>query len=110
MTTPHPTPVHPVACFIFRDWKSVLNTTRLPLQTRTAYAVEIARFLRYCQILHAPVCRPRAREYAALIPVPSARPLAREALRWFFHSGQTDPAPVRRSRPRARRLDAWRCA
>lgn len=68
------------------DWPSALATAKLPPATRIHFATEISRFLRYCAILELPATPRHARTYLARIPVPSARPLAQQALRWFFHA------------------------
>jgi hypothetical protein len=69
---------------LFPHWEAALMASSIVPERRWRFATEISRFLRYCHILDAPVTKPRAREYLAKVPLLSARPLAREALRWFF--------------------------
>lgn len=85
LTCPPPSAGRPV---LFLNWQQALATSQLSPGARGAFATEISRFLRYCEILQAPVNYQRARSYLARIPVPSARPIARQALRWFFQTAQ----------------------
>lgn len=87
---PPPSAGRPV---FFLNWQQALATAPLSPGARGSLATEIGRFLRYCEILQAPVTYPRARAYLARIPVPSARPIARQALRWFFHAAHQTAAP-----------------
>jgi hypothetical protein len=97
----------------FPNWKAALAIAKLPPDRRWQYATEISRFLRYCQILRAVVTAKRSREYLSIVPLVSARPNARLALRWFFqtarlaescgrrtpaHSGGHRPMPAKASR------------
>ena len=68
----------------YLHWRRGLFASALPAERRCRFAVEIGRFLKYCEILQVPVSRRQAREYLGIIPLFSARPEAREALRWFF--------------------------
>ncbi len=70
----------------FSRWKAALAASKSSAGQRWRFATEISRFLRYCQILNATVTRPRAREYLSIVPLVSARPDARLALRWFFEA------------------------
>jgi hypothetical protein len=72
----------------FPRWRAVLAASKLSVDQRWRFATEIRRFLKYCQILNAPVNRPRAREYLTIVPLVSARPDARQALRWFFRTAR----------------------
>lgn len=102
----------------FPGWKAALASARLRPELRWRFTTEISRFLRYCQILHAPVTVPRSREYLAIVPLPAARPEAREALRWYFATARAvaralfHPHAAGRSRRggAGRRLDARRTA
>jgi hypothetical protein len=77
---------------LFQTWQQTLATAPLPPGARGSFGTEIGRFLRYCEILQAPVTSSRARSYLARIPVPAARPLARQALRWFFQTARRSAA------------------
>ena len=79
-----PRPQQPV---VFPAWPAALARIPLPPAERTRYTTEISRFLRYCEILGAPVTAARSREYLAIVPLPVARPIARLALRWYFKTG-----------------------
>jgi hypothetical protein len=90
----------------FPNWKAALATAKLTPDRRWQYATEISRFLRYCQILRAAVTAKRSREYLSIVPLVSARPNARLALRWFFQTarvaetcGGRTPADSGRHRP-----------
>jgi hypothetical protein len=89
---------------ISRRWRYTLAKAPLRPSLRGLYANEISRFLRYCEILHTPVTFARAREYVRIIPLPRSRPLAREALRWFFQFGPGGIFPLRRAPARDRPL------
>jgi hypothetical protein len=106
----HDAPAPPSADSISRRWKYTLAKAHLRPSLRGLYANEISRFLRYCAILHAPVTSTRAREYLTIVPLPRCRPLAREALRWFFHTGLSGIAPTHRVRAGARRMAPWSSA
>lgn len=75
-------------------WRHALRQTRLPADRRWRFATEIHRFLRYCEILQVPPSRAHARNYLATVPLASARPEARLALRWFLQIAPR-PAPTR---------------
>jgi hypothetical protein len=100
----------PSAGSISRRWKYTLAKAPLRPSLRGLYANEISRFLRYCEILRAPVTSARAREYVRIVPLARCRPVAREALRWFFHTGLNRIAPSHRTRPVARRIAIWPAA
>ena len=72
----------------FPRWWATLATAKLSADERWRYATEIRRFLKYCQILNAPMNRSRAREYLAIVPLVAARPDARCALRWYFRAAR----------------------
>jgi hypothetical protein len=103
----HPTPrrfAHiPPDSSVF-PWKDALAATRLSPFERGRYAIEIQRFLRYCEVLELPVDPSNAREYLAIVPLLSARPHARRALRWYFRAARRFP-PARATAPRAH--DLW---
>ena len=86
--------------------RAVLASSRLPAARRWVYATEIQRFLKYCEILHLSAGRPEAREYLAIVPLVSARPHARQALRWFFH--HADDLRRHRESPRPAPAPIWR--
>jgi hypothetical protein len=86
---------------LFPHWKAALAATRFPPGRRSLYATEISRFLRYCQVLTAPVTAKRSREYLAIVPLVSARPNARLALRWFFQTARLAERRGRRARAQA---------
>lgn len=71
----------------FPCWRAALAGAPLPRGERSRFTTEIGRFLRYCEILDAPVTVARSREYLAIVPLPIARPTARRALRWYFKAG-----------------------
>lgn len=75
-------------------WRHALRQTRLPADRRWRFATEIHRFLRYCEILQVPPSRAHARNYLATVPLASARPEARLALRWFLQIAHR-PSPTR---------------
>ncbi len=79
---------------VFPLWEATLAASSISPDRRWRFATEISRFLRYCQILDAPVTKPRAREYLAKVPLVSARPLAREALHWFFAAASGGKIPL----------------
>ncbi len=79
-------------------WRQALRQARLPVDRRWRFATEIHRFLRYCEILQVPPSRAQARDYLATVPLASARPEARLALRWFFQLTRR-PTPARPPRP-----------
>lgn len=71
------------------SWQPALAAAPLSPAARTRFATEIGRFLRYCEILEAAATPRHARTYLARIPVPPARPVARQALQWFFQTART---------------------
>lgn len=79
-------------------WRQALRQARLPVDRRWRFATEIHRFLRYCEILQVPPSRAQARDYLATVPLASARPEARLALRWFFQLTRR-PALARPTHP-----------
>lgn len=87
----------------FSAWTAALAASRLPVDQRGRFATEIRRFLKYCHILNAPVSWSQAREYLAIVPLLSARPDARAALRWFFRAARH----ARDHRPRDSRRQLW---
>lgn len=93
MTSPLP-PSTPGAA----RWRQALRQARLPADRRWRFATEIHRFLRYCEILQVPPSRAQARDYLATVPLATARPEARLALRWFFQLSRR-PAAARPPRP-----------
>jgi hypothetical protein len=90
----------------FPDWRAALATARPPLPQPERYATEIGRFLRYCQILNTPVTAPRSREYLSIVPLVSARPVARLAVRWYFAAARAAEPGRGTSRLRRARIGA----
>lgn len=88
----------------FPDWRDALSRSRLPRDRRGQFATEIGRFLRYCEILAAPVNWPQARRYLATVPHRMHRPVATQALRWFFRAAR---APRRPPPPAPAASVAW---
>ncbi len=75
----------PILC---SAWKAELLTAQVSPGQRSRFETEIRRFLRYCEVLSAPVTAPRSREYVSRVPLVATRPVAREALRWFFKAAR----------------------
>lgn len=96
---PSPPAPEPPGCFAVR-WREALAAARLAPEERWRYATEIQRFLRYCLVLQVPSTARHAREYLGIVPLLSARPFARRALRWYFRAAlrplppRPAPAPV----------------
>ena len=86
-----PPPGRPVA---FPDWRQALADAKLSRAAHGRFATEISRFLRYCEILQVPITFPRARDYLARVPVPPARPIARQALHWYFQAARRKSLPL----------------
>ena len=88
MSCAGPTPSREPRPVSFSGWREELATAEISPEQRWRFATEISRFLRYCEVLTAPVTVPRSREYLSRVPLVSARPGAREALRWFFKAAR----------------------
>lgn len=99
-TPPSPIPERSAA---FPYWRETLARSRLPRGQRGRYAIEIGRFLRYCEILSGAPNPTRARTYLATVPLSVHRPIASQALRWYFRAARR-PAPLSPPPPQTR---AW---
>jgi hypothetical protein len=95
MDSPAPSPPRPLpeSAAAFPHWRETLARSRLPRGQRGRYAIEIGRFLRYCEILAVSANTSRARTYLAMVPLSVSRPLAAQALRWYLRAARRPPPP-----------------
>ncbi len=78
----------------FPQWRQELARSRLPRPLRGRFAVEVGRFLRYCEVLSVPASPATARTYLATVPLRIHRSLASQALRWFFRAARAPRRPL----------------